>query len=94
MATIISTTEKDKAPARLTVEQLAKRFNCSVEGVYILTKKRLVKPLGNPPPNGTKYYARSYVERLEEDEAWLARMSDALVQYKRKKNHGDSEAGL
>jgi hypothetical protein len=28
-----------------------------------------------------------YVERLANDESWLSRMSDALVQYKWEKNH-------
>ena len=68
--------------ARYTVEQVARRLNCTTEGVYILTRLRLLKPLGHPPPNGTKYYAAAYIERLCRDEAWLARMSDALVKYK------------
>jgi hypothetical protein len=73
--------------ARYTVEQVARRLNCTTEGVYILTRLRLLKPLGHPPPNGTKYYAAAYIERLCRDEAWLARMSDALVKYKWDKNH-------
>ena len=77
-------------PARLTVEQVAELLGCSVEGVYILAKRRLLKPLGRPPPNGRKYYARSYIQRLCEDEAWLARASDALVDFKWLKNHGEA----
>ena len=73
--------------ARYTVEQVARRLNCTTEGVYILTRLRLLKPLGHPPANGTKYYAAVYIERLCRDEAWLARMSDALVKYKWDKNH-------
>jgi hypothetical protein len=74
-------------PARLNVEHVAKVLNTTKEGVYVLTSRRLLKPLGNPPPNGTKYYARTYVLRLAEDEAWLARVSDALVKFKWEKNH-------
>jgi hypothetical protein len=78
-------------PARLTVEQVAKVFHTTTEGVYILTSVRLLKPLGKPPPNGTKYYARKYILRLADDEAWLARASDALVKYKWEKNHGKAQ---
>lgn len=75
-------------PARLTVEQVARILHTTPEGVYILTRLRLVKTLGKPPPNGTKYYARNYILRLADDEGWLARASDALVKYKWVKNHG------
>jgi hypothetical protein len=80
-------------PARLTVEHVASHLGCSTEGVYVLTKRRLLKPLGRPPPNGTKYYARAYILRLCEDEAWLARASDALVDFKWLKNHGEARKG-
>ena len=45
----------------------------------------------SPPPNGTKYYARTYILRLADDEAWLARASDALVKVKWGKNHRDGK---
>jgi hypothetical protein len=75
-------------PARLSVEHVAKMLNTTTEGVYVLTLLRLLKPLGKPPRNGTKYYARDYILRLTRDEAWLARASDALVNHKWQKNHG------
>jgi hypothetical protein len=45
----------------------------------ILVTKRLLKPLGNPPPNAPKYFSTKYLCRLAEDERWLERASDALV---------------
>ena len=39
------------------------------------------------PPTEQNNYANKYVERLANDESWLSRMSDALVQYKWEKNH-------
>ena len=77
--------------ARFTVELVARLLNTTTEGVYVLTKQRLLRPLGHPPPNGTKYYARAYILRLCEDEAWLARASDALVKYKWDKNHANKD---
>jgi hypothetical protein len=78
-------------PARLTVEQVARELHCTEEGVYIITKHRLLRPLGHPPANGTKYYARTYILHLVNDEAWLARMSDCLVKFKWEKNHGKAQ---
>ena len=78
------------SPARLKVEQVALRLGTTVEGVYILTSVRLLRPSGKPPPNGTKYYSRTYIQRLCEDEAWLDRMCIALVAYKWKKNHAQA----
>ena len=37
-------------PARLTAEQAAQKLGCTVEGVYVLTRRRLLRPLGKPPP--------------------------------------------
>ena len=82
---------KEDFPFRLVVEDVALVLKCTTEGVYVITKHRLVKPLGHPPPNGTKYYARNYIFRLADDEAWLARMSDCLVKYKWEKNHGKAQ---
>ena len=79
-------------PARLTVEQVGAELHSTAEGVYVLTKLRLLRPLGKPPANGTKYYAREYILRLAKDESWLARASDALVRYKWDKNHANKEA--
>ena len=81
-----------KLPARLLVEQVARELQCTTEGVYVLTKIRMLRTLGKPPPNGTKYYAREYILRLAKDEAWLARASDALVKYKWAKNHAAKAA--
>src|SRR5437868_9145319 len=44
-------------PARLTAEQAAWVLNCQQHDVPILVASRLLKPLGNPPPNGIKFFA-------------------------------------
>jgi hypothetical protein len=78
----------DNLPARLTVEEVAPFFHTTTEGIYILSSLKVLKPLGHPRRNCTKYYSRSYILRLASDEAWLGRMTDALVNYKWDKNHG------
>lgn len=73
-------------PGRLCAWQTASICGCEEHHVPILVRARLLKPLGNPPRNAPKYFARDYVLRLAADERWLARMSDALVEHWAKRN--------
>jgi len=73
-------------PARLTVEQTASLLNCQTHDIPTLVAARLLKPLGNPPPNGTKFFATAEVIELCKDRAWLARITNAIHHYWRKKN--------
>jgi len=73
-------------PARLTVEQAAWVLNCQAHDVPILVASRLLKPLGNPPPNGIKFFASSDVLELTKDRSWLARMTNAINQHWRNQN--------
>ena len=47
---------------------------------------RLLKPLGNPPPNSVKFFAASELLRLVEDRAWLAKITNTLSQHWQRKN--------
>lgn len=73
-------------PARLTVEQAAWVLNCQPHDVPILVSARLLKPLGNPPPNGIKFFAASDLLELTKDRSWLARMTNAINQHWRNQN--------
>ena len=73
-------------PARLTAEQAAWVLNCQPHDMPILVAARLLKPLGNPPPNGVKFYAASELLELVKDRAWLAKVTNALNQHWQKKN--------
>jgi hypothetical protein len=48
-------------PARLTVEQAGWVLGCQPHDVPVLVSYRLLKPLGNPPPNGIKFFAAADV---------------------------------
>jgi hypothetical protein len=80
-----------RPPARLTAEQAAWVLNCQPHDVPILVAARLLKPLGNPPPNSVKYFAASELLELAEDRAWLAKVTNALNQYWQKKNAAKRE---
>ncbi len=73
-------------PARLTAEQTAWVLNCQPHDVPILVAARLLKPLGNPPPNSVKFFATSEVLEQAKNPAWLARVTNALNQHWQRKN--------
>jgi len=73
-------------PARLTVEQAAWVLNCQPHDVPILVAARLLKPLGNPPPNSVKYFATLELLEHIKDRTWLAKITSALNQHWQRKN--------
>ena len=75
-----------QAPARLTAEQTAWVLNCQPHDVPILVAARLLKPLGNPPPNSVKLFASLELMEQVEDRAWLAKVTNALNQHWQRRN--------
>ena len=73
-------------PPRLTAEQTAWVLNCQPHDVPVLVAARLLKPLGNPPPNSVKYFAALEVVEQAKDRAWLAKVTNTLNQHWQKKN--------
>jgi hypothetical protein len=73
-------------PARLTVEQAAWLLGCQSHDVPILVSARLLKPLGNPPPNGIKFFATADILDLVKDRSWLAKITNTVNQHWQKKN--------
>jgi hypothetical protein len=73
-------------PARLTATQTAWFLGFKPEEITLLIAAGLLKPLGHPPRNGTKFFATETLELLRRDEKWLARASDAICAYWRESN--------
>jgi hypothetical protein len=73
-------------PARLTAEQAAWVLNCQPHDVPILIGSRLLKPLGNPPSNGIKFFATLDVLELTKDRSWLVKVTTAINQHWHKQN--------
>lgn len=73
-------------PVRLTAEHAAWVLNCRPHDVPILVSSRLLKPLGNPPPNGIKFFAMADVLERAKDHAWLVRVTNAVNQHWQGKN--------
>jgi hypothetical protein len=78
-------------PARLTAEQAAWLLNCQPHDIPALIAARLIKPLGNPPANGNKFFATADLLEACKDRRWLARMSTTIYQHWRKKNTREKE---
>ena len=78
-------------PARLTAEQAAWVLNCQAHDIPALIAAKLLKPLGNPPQNGTKFFATADVLEASKDSHWLARMSATIYNHWRKKNAREKE---
>ena len=73
-------------PARLTAEQAAWVLNCQPHDIPPLIAARLIKPLGNPPANGGKYFATADLLEASQDRHWLVRISNAIYQHWQRKN--------
>jgi|SRR5208283_384418 len=73
-------------PARLTAEQAAWVINCQPHDMPILVAARLLKPLGNPPANGIKFFATSELLALSQDRSWLVKVTNAVNQHWQKNN--------
>jgi hypothetical protein len=68
-------------PARLTAEQAAWVLNCQSHDVPALVAAKLLKPLGNPPVNGIKFFATADLLEAIKDRNWLVRVSTAIYQH-------------
>jgi hypothetical protein len=75
-----------QAPARLTVEQAAWVLGCQPHDIPALVSARLLRPLGNPPPNGIKFFATADVLELTKDRSWLAKITNTVNQHWHRQN--------
>ena len=72
--------------ARVTAEEAGWILGFSSHEIPILVAEGLLKPLGHPARNGMKYFATAELEDLRRDRKWLAKASDAIVNYWQNKN--------
>lgn len=73
-------------PARLTAEQAGWVLNCQSHDIPALIHARLLKPLGNPSVNGTKYFATADLLETAKDRSWLVKMTTAINGHWQKQN--------
>jgi hypothetical protein len=68
-------------PVRLTAEQAGWVLNCQVHDIPALVNARLLKPLGNPAQNSTKYFATADLLEIAKDKSWLIKATNAISQH-------------
>ena len=73
-------------PARLDATQAAWFLGFEPHEIPRLVTAGLLKPLGHPARNSTKFFATETLEQFRRDEKWLARASDAIASYWRERN--------
>ncbi len=66
-------------PARLNASQATWYLRFEPHEITILAATGLLKPLGHPARNATKFFATATLEQLRRDEKWLIRATDAVA---------------
>ena len=70
-----------RLPARLSTEQMALMLGIHADDIGLLVSSRLLRPLGHPGKNAPKFFMAAQWEELHQDSAWLAKISDAIVNH-------------
>ena len=73
--------------------ETAWHFGFEPHEIPILVNAGLLKPLGHPAANSTKYFSADALEALRHDGKWLSKASDAIAVFWRNKN-AQKKAGL
>ncbi len=73
-------------PVRLTAEQAGWVLNCQPHDFPALVNARLLKPLGNPSQNSTRYFATVDVVDLAKDRSWLVKVTNTICQHWQRQN--------
>ncbi len=83
-----------RLPARLTAAQVAAILGFQPHDIPILTANKLLRPLGRPQENHSKYYAAREMEALKDDVEWLNKATRALTEHWKAKNSRKYREGV
>lgn len=73
-------------PARLNVIEAGWLLGFGPKDITVLVSHGLLKPVGQPSPNATKYFCSVELEALRTDTKWINRASALLYRYWRTMN--------
>ena len=73
-------------PARLTVTEAGWLLGFGPKDITVLVSQGLLKPVGQPAQNATKYFCSVELEALRTDTKWINRASALLYRYWRTMN--------
>ena len=67
-----------RLPGRLNAEQTAVLLGFQAHDIPVLVRRGLLKPLGNPAQQVTKYFAAVDIQEHAADTNWLSRATKAI----------------
>ena len=73
-------------PGRLSATEASWYLGFKRHEIPMLIGAGLLIPLGRPARNRPKFFATESLEQLRRDEKWLARATDAIASYWRRRN--------
>ncbi len=73
-------------PARMNATEAAWYLGFEPHEIPMLVGQGLLKPLGHPAANSTKFFSAEALAALRHDEKWLSKASDAIAAFWRRKN--------
>lgn len=73
-------------PARVTAGEAAEILGFEPDDIRILVSQKLLRPLGKPVQNATKYFATCDIKQVVDDSGWLNKATQALYEYWAQKN--------
>ena len=73
----------NRLPGRVNAEQVAQLVGCQPHDIASLVRAKLLRPLGNPPPNAVKYFSSVKLLAACSDERWLDRVTKAISESRR-----------
>jgi hypothetical protein len=75
-----------RLPARSNVRQVASLLGFQEYEIPILTRAKLLTPLGSPAQNGHKYFSTVEILELATDRSWLDRATRTVTRFVQKKD--------
>jgi hypothetical protein len=73
-------------PHRLTAKEAGWLLGFSTSDITVLTTIGMLKAIGRPSQNSTKYYSRAQIVRLHGSFKWLDRATSLMNRHWREKN--------
>jgi hypothetical protein len=75
-------------PHRLTAKETGWLLGFSTSDITVLTTIGMLKPIGRPSQNSTKYYSTARIVRLHGNIKWLDRATSLMNRHWREKYEG------
>jgi len=72
--------------ARQDATRTARLLGFAPNDIPVLIAAKMLRPLGKPVPNSTKYFATCYIEALAQDTDWLDAATQIIYDHWRGKN--------